>query len=816
MDAIFQELRHAARSLRKSPGFTAVAIITLALGMGANIAIFTLADALFFRRMSVWQPSQLVRLSSIVEDGRSVGIVGAAVDLIDRQQVFDAVCGVNAVGATVEINGRFAPIRTEAYTAGCFSTLGIGAAVGRVFGAEDDRVGTRNVAVLAYDEWVQHFGADPSVVGTTVNIEGGPFEIIGVAARGYNGILIGFPARLFWLYRDQATLGAGLPRRATMPMTMFARLASGTSNQATEGRLRAVWRDILRESLPSQFVGVQRDQYLARQLMISDGSTGVDYSLRSRFRRVLTALLIVSGTVLCIACVNLAGLLIARAHHRRHEMEVRLAIGASPSRLVRSVLIEGLLLLIAAVAVSIPVGYWVDRLLVNEFTGTMMGFGLDVAPSAHVWMFAGVLACISFVIFVIGPAMTVTSVDASALASASSRVTNHHRQIRMMITVVQVGLTVVLVSVGSTFVAVLHELKSESLGISIDRVIGTQLAAVPGGYQRGFSGSPYYRDLLQRVDALPHVVSSSLSQPLPMTGASNVVRVGSGGSDAEIEAEQVRVSDAFFTTVGVAILRGQSFASADRDVGVRTAVISQSLARALFGSVDVVDKVIRAGRDPLNQSLRIVGVVGDAMLNGPSQATSRTVYLNFWQADTRTQAYPSLTIRVNDSGPSVLKAIEDTVRRGGREYTLEVRTLTEMRDRSLTQERLLAVVATAYGVLGLAVVGVGLFGLISYSVGLRSTELGIRRALGAESSDILRVVVHEALWSVTVGSALGSTASAVLPKIAGAFLYTGTGVELIATAFAVTLLIITAGGAAWIPARRATQLDPMIVLRRTH
>ena len=296
----------ACRQLRSSPAFALAAIGSLALGIGANTAIFSLANVLLFRPVAVREPSTLVRIATVGVDGRPGGVLGPAVDLIREERLFDRVCGLLAPGATVDINGHVAPVNTHTFTGDCFATLGVRAALGRLLTADDDRPGAANVVVLSYDAWRQHFGGSPLVLGTTINIEGATFTVVGVTESSFTGLQIGFPTQLFWAFSDRVNLGAGIPRRSLLPMEVFARLKPGGAVEAATARLQALWPQVREASVPPQYVGVQRARYLQRRILVASGSTGLDYVLRPRFQTPLVVLLAVCGVVLLVMSVNVA------------------------------------------------------------------------------------------------------------------------------------------------------------------------------------------------------------------------------------------------------------------------------------------------------------------------------------------------------------------------------------------------------------------------------------------------------------------------------------------------------------------------------
>ena len=804
----------ACRQLRSSPAFALAAIGSLALGIGANTAIFSLANVLLFRPVAVREPSSLVRIATVGVDGRPGGVLGPAVDLIREERLFDHVCGLLAPGATVDINGHVAPVNTHTFSGDCFATLGVRAALGRLLTADDDRPGAANVVVLSYDAWRQHFGGSPLVLGTTINIEGATFTVVGVTESSFTGLQIGFPTQLFWAFSDRVNLGAGIPRRSLLPMEVFARLKPGGAVEAATARLQALWPQVREASVPPQYVGVQRARYLQRRILVASGSTGLDYVLRPRFQTPLVVLLAVCGVVLLVMSVNVASLLLARAARRRREVLVRCALGASRWRLIQDSLAESGLLLAGGFIGAMMLSYWVDKVLVSLYSGTMVGLTIDVAPDGRVLAFTVVLSAIAFVVFAVAPAFKVSGVDGAALNAASTRLIGDRRGLGKAAIVAQATLTIVLVSLGSLFVGLLKELRATPLGVAVDHGIGLQLAAVPGGYQSGFSGSTYYRALLEGVASLPGVQSSALSHPFPLGGALSAVRTGVVGSDREIDVEQVLVTDSIFATMQIPFVLGASFDRGDDPNGARTGVVSESVARALFGSASPIGRSIHVGVNPLNQAVRIVGVVRDARIKGVRQENPSVVYLNYWQSDNAAQGYPSLVVRTDGDPAQLALALEAVVRKAGREYPVGIRTLTDMVDMSLTAERLLALLSTAFALLGLTIAAIGVYGLLSFSVAQRTGEIGIRMALGANRQQIVWLVLQDMLTLVAIGIVVGAPAAWAAQKTAGRLVYGVGSFGIASIGIAVALLFVVAGAAVWFPVRRAAAVDPMQALRR--
>ena len=347
----------------------------------------------------------------------------------------------------------------------------------------------------------------------------------------------------------------------------------------------------------------------------------------------------------------------------------------------------------------------------------------------------------------------------------------------------------------------------------IDRVIGAQLVAVPRGYQQGFSGDTYYRELLARIEAIPGVDSTALCQPLPVTSGSYPVRLGIAGTDRDIEAERALVSDAFFSTLQIPVVNGTGFERSDRRQGVLTAIISESAAEALFGRAAAIGRTVRVGSTASLEQRQVIGVVPDVLLRGTRQVNARIVYLNYWQADPMSQFYPSLVVRTKRDPRTIVQDLDRVVRNGGHEYPFAIRTLIDVRDQSLAPERLIAILSAAFAAIGLALAAVGIYGLLSYSTVRRTPEIGLRMALGADRRQIARLVLSHAATLVTIGVLLGAPASWMANKAIASLVYRPGSFGLLPGAVAIVFLLLVTGAAAWLPVRRATAIDPLNALR---
>jgi predicted permease len=426
--------------------------------------------------------------------------------------------------------------------------------------------------------------------------------------------------------------------------------------------------------------------------------------------------------------------------------------------------------------------------------------------------FAMLLAVTAFVVFAIVPALHASRIDTAALASASRAVVGERSRLREAAVVAQVALTVVLLAAGSVFTAAVREFRAVAVGYDVDRLVAAQLSPLPGGYEAGFSPDAYYASLLERVRALPGVEAATLANTFPLTPYSASIRVGIAGDQTEVDAEEAFVRPDFFSTMGIALAAGATFPTAS-GIAERSAVISEATAKALFERADVVGRAIRVGPSPQTQAIRVSGVVRDAILTNLQRANTRLVYLNQSQFGPTVQEWPALIVRSPAARPVGFAALQFAVRQGAREYVNHIRTISDQRDAALSQEQLLASVSSACAAIGLLLVVVGVFGLLSYAVTQRRREIGIRVALGARGRQVCWLVVRRALNWFVIGAAVG------LPIAISGGRYAATALfgRAIDTSQTIVTIVVALGmsvvAAVLIPALRAASVDPVEMLR---
>jgi predicted permease len=817
MQTLWQDLRYGLRTLRKSPGFTTVAIVTLGLGIGANTAIFSLLNALILRPLPVREPQQLVRIGRLDSRGFIQQLPGPMFDWLRKEPLFDSVCAVNTPLSTVEVKNTPFPVPAHALSSDCYRMLGVRPAIGRLFGQQDDIPTGPHVAVLSYNFWQEQFGGAQNVIGQSIQIEGAPFTIIGVTEPAFQGFLLGFPPSVSFPITQAVS-----PTRqnALGPQIFywgfaFARRSPGVTEEQVRVRLSVEWRRLLNESLPAHVQGAERMEILNEPLVVTSGATGLDYWVRSSFRLPLLALLGVGVLVLLVACLNLANLLLARGAQRHHEIAVRLALGAKRWQIVGQLVGESFILVVSGVGCALLVARVADRALLTVLSGTYSGFAMTAGLDASVLLFTSGAALAALLLFGVFPARQASAVNLSdALKSGTVGSSHGQARLRKVLICGQVALSLVLVMGASLFVETFQYLRQEPLGFEPDGALSVQLMPLPEGYAHGFNEGIYYRQLVERIEALPGVETACLSNfsPVFTMPYKEEVRDARIPDSPAIQVPVETVSDGFLTTMEIPLLQGRDFHRTDMPQSEKTAIVSRSLSERLFPAGSALERHIRVGSEKDTEDVEIVGIAADARLMDPRASDLGFVYLNYWQYPDY-EKWGDIELRYSGESAGLISALRRVLQAAGHEYPLRFRTMSEQRNSSLLQERLLASLGTAFGVLALLLAGVGLFGLLSFLVGSRTREIGIRMALGAERGDIGWALVRETLALVGIGLLVGLPLSYGALRVVSGLLYGIGKLPMIPLAVSIALLVGVAAVAAVIPVRRATAVDPIVALR---
>ena len=827
------DARYALRTLRKNPSFTAVATLTLALGIGANTALFSVIDALILRKLPVARPDELVLFAAdegqgplntyfsypLYEDFRdhATTLSGVAIfgDIAQRQLRLDAAA------PAVE------PVKAAAVSGNFFSVLGVQAALGRMLAADDDRRGdAQSVAVISHDYWVGRLGADPSIIGRRVTMSGVPLTIIGVTPDGFFGADVSGAPELWWPIQLTSRLDPegrnSLSERNTEARRIIGRLRPGRTRAEANAEL-AVWLDRETadrfERVRQRRGGVVADADRAafrRSLSLQPGATG-DTFLRQRFARPLVILMMVVAVVLLIACANVANLLLSRAASRTTEISLRMAIGAGRLRLVRQMLTESALLSIGGAAIGLLAALGIDRVLLSFVPGenTVLRAGLDM----RVLAFTAVIAVATGLLFGIAPAVFATRRHAT-LAIGERAATAGRRQkllVQHGLLASQVALSVIVLVAAGLFSRSLRNLHGLDLGFEPERLTVFMLVA-PIDYDaqhRAQLAQAVVDRLVQRSDvgAASYSLFGLLSN---MNRSLNVVVPGRTAPPGEsARSLGAFVSPGYFAATGTRLLRGRDFSGDDIAGAPRVAVISQTMEKRFFAGDALGKQFMQQGPSRLDGPYDIVGIAEDAKYRTLREDSLPVFYVPIAQQASPPPQLPlQVEVRTGGAGALTDADIRRLVRDADPSVIVNgVQSMGTVVDRTLSQDRLLATLASLFGVLALIVAAVGVYGVRSFAVSRRTNEIGIRMALGASRLSILAPVLGQGVAVSVIGMAAGIAITIPLTRYVAMLLFQVSERDGLTFVGVSAVLGVVAALASYVPARRATRVDPLVALR---
>lgn len=812
-----QDLRYAARTIKSNLAFSAAAVVSLGLGIGANTAIFTLIDALLLRTLPVSNPGELMQLQ-LVEQGHAGDSFGYPVvrALAERTGIFAGVCGFS--GASLDVDSRYGSQRvTGAWvTGGYYPTLGLEAFAGRLLTPYDDQPGAAPVAVLSYAYWKNQFGRDFSVVGRSISIEGKPVTVVGISPNGFTGANVGDAANLTLAL---AALPQLFPERATALesgsqwLRVLARPNPGISITQAKARLAVVWPRMASIATTPRMNAKRRQVLLTSSIDLIPGGTGYSY-LRGEFRRPLLILMAVTGLVLLIACANFANLLLARGAARSREIALRFAIGASRWRIVRQLLTESVILSSLGAALGIGMAGVSSRLLIALLSmGRRDAVLLDIRPDARVLLFTSAVALATGIVFGLVPALRATAIGPGAALKGAIGVARRTRS-RLLPALVasQVALSLMLLIGAGLFVRTLQNLERLNPGFRSEGVLLVNLDPRRAGYKDAGLAA-LYEELLHRFERLPGVISATLSSNTPLSGAIWSEPVSINGQPPTKESAHINlVAPKYFNTLGTPLMLGRDFNAEDRPGASGVAIVNETFARQFLGEHPLGQRV--SIPNPHYDSFEVVGVVKDTRSWSLREAAPPSLYLPAFQ-------YPQMIgaayfeLRAEGSLARTAALARDVLHARFRSIPAAVQAepFTEQVRRTLTQERMLAALGTCFGALALILAAVGLYGLLAYAVARSTSEIGIRIALGARRGEVLGWVLWRALRLVACGIALGIPGAWAGSRLVSSTLFGLTPTDPPAICGATALFALTALAAALLPAFRAARIDPMVALR---
>ncbi len=824
-DDFVNDARYAARVLAKNPGFTVVAVLTLALGIGANTAIFSLIDTVMLRMLPVRQPEQLMLLkrhNPKFGDPSSSLTYKLWEQVREHQDVFsgafawsDERFNLSSGGAVNYANGTWV-------SGDYFSTLGLQPALGRFITPADDAPGCAGAAVLSYGFWQQHFGGDPKAVGGLLALENHSFPIVGVAPQGFYGMEVGQKFDVA-IPICSAAIFDGSPSRLDHRSWWWLRVAGRRKpdlNAAqVQARLAVLSPEIFSGAVPDKWDQEGQERFRKMTMVAAPAGTGVSY-LRAQFGEPLRILMAVVGIVLLVACANIASLMLARGAARRKEIAMRRALGASRGRLIRQLVTECVVLSLAGAAFGILLAPWGTALLVRYISTTRDHIFLDFPLDFRVLGFTIGVAILTAILFGVLPALRSTRVSlTSAMKGIHADDSDRRGKIRpgKWIVSAQVALSLVLLVTAGLFLRSLVKLVNVNIGFDRNNVLlvnaNLKTAGVPDAGHTAMFG-----EIERRIAAVPGVVSvgRSLLTPLSQMEWNQLINTGLPGAPQGDDSLVFFnfISPGYFPTMRTPILAGRNFTKDDTKTSLHVAIVNETLVRKFFPGVDPLGKTYQAVGDPGKPEpvVEIVGVVADAKYDTVREATYATSFLPATQIPENDDS-ENFEVRTLGAPAAMIPVIQDSVGGVSKTIPLEFHTLARQVDDSLVQERLLATLSGFFGGLALLLATIGLYGALSYFVAQRRTEFGVRMALGAQPASILRLVLRDVGLILSVGVIVGAGISLLSVGGLQKFLFGLDARDPLTLIGAIFILSAVAFIAGYLPARRAMKVDPMVALR---
>ena len=843
INSLVLDLRYGLRMLRKSPGFTTVVVLSLALGIGANTAIFTLLDAVLFKMLPVKNPQELALLqwavpregglhglwydgSSWPEGSEEVGFsfsYPAFEQLRARNDVLSDLFAYADLGNDMNVvaDGEPGLAHAQMATGGIFSTLGVQPVTGRFFADSDDRPGAPLVCVISGGYWKQRFGARPDIAGKTVVIAGVAFNIIGVTPPSFSGLTAGSKVDVWVPLSTQPLVEPNLDPKVSMFtasdhwwIQIMGRLKPGVSRAQAAAGLDVIFKPAAAEGIhpePEQRVFIPS---------IELGRAGQGFGqLRNQFSRALFILMGLVGLVLLIACANVANLLLARATSRQREIGMRLSLGASHGRLIRQLLTESILLSFLGGAVGCLFAYWGTGLLISLITSTGNTISLSTGPDWRIAGFTTGVCLVTGVLFGLAPAWRAARTDlAPSLKQGAQAVSSAGLRLGLgkALVISQVALSLVLLFGAGLFIRTLAKLRNVDTGFDTRNMLLFCLNPTKSGYHEAALNDFFFR-LRQRVASLPGVISATASFHEPINDgrrSCDLTVPGSNLSRKQMDVAVMPAGPSFFATMKIPLLRGRDFDERDNEQAPKVAVVNEAFAKRYFSGSDPMGQHIGLDSSPAN--IEIVGVARDAKYAYLREEAPATVYRPFSQDS----AIPFMCfeLRTAVTPLSLVPAVRAAVAELDRNVPLSgIETESQQVDDALLQERLFAKLSSFFGLVALLLACIGLYGILSYAVARRTSEIGIRMALGAQRANVLKMVMRETLLLVLAGVAIGIPSSVVATRYASSLisdlLYGVKANDVPTICLSTVVLIAVALFAGFLPARRATKVDPMVALR---
>jgi predicted permease len=833
MIGILQDLRYALRQLLKSPGLTAVAIVTLALGIGANTAIYSLLDQVLLRSLPVKQPDRLVQLRFAGSETGRVSSYGGDPhdyfsypmyrDLRDQNSVFSGVLATDSVQVGVQWHNQPELVSGELISGNYFAVLGVTPGLGRLFVPSDDQVQEANpVVVLSFGYWKRRFGSDPNILNQSIEINGHPFTVIGVTPPDFRSVVAGNAPDVFapMMMKSQVTPGWNdLDNRRSRWLNIIGRLKPGFSLRQAEAGINPLWHSLRAEEFKS--IPAMSEQFRQRfldksSLSLLDAAKGFS-PLRDSIGVPLLIIMGMVGLVALMACANVGSLLLVRAAGRVREMSIRYALGAKRAQVVCQLFVEGMLLGLAGGAIGVLLAPPASALLARMLVGSLGDLPFTTNPDLRILIFSFALSLGVSIVFSLAPAAQFWRPDlAPALKQQTMTASGGALRFRRISVAVQIGLSLLLLLGAGLFVRTLRNLKSLNVGFATDHLVTFGIDPRLAGYKPA-QAPALYRQILQKLRELPGVRSAAATDDPELAGDDTARSITVAGYTAkeneDMTAEWPSVTPGYFSTLEMPLVAGRGLSAQDASGTAKVGVVNEAFVHHFFADPQqAIGRYLDVGGQNLKTDVQIVGVVKDAKHSGVRDAVRQTVFNSYLQGpDPFSMVFYVRTWQAP-------QAAEEMIRHalGSLDSNLvldNLRTMDEQIDQNLTTERIIALLASSFGILAAMMAGVGLYGVLAYSTAQRTKEIGIRMALGASRVAVVRMVLTEVLWLAGVGVAIALPLSLLLARAVRNQLFGISSSDPVTLGIVTVLVSAVALFSALLPARRAARVDPMVALR---
>jgi len=833
MHTLFEDVRYGLRMLAKNPSFTMIAILTLALGIGANTAIFSLLNQVLLRRLPVRNPGELVVLKSpgpkrghVWSDGDDSEIFSYPLykGLAKNTKVFDGVLARYEFAASIAIHGQTDRGSGELVTGNYFEVLGVRPALGRVLSpADDDVLGAHAVLVLSHAYWTRHFGGDAGVLNQTILVNNTEMTIVGVAETGFSGIQVGQTPDIFvpMTMKGQMTpIRNGLDDWNDSFLAVLARRKPGVSTEQAQAGINVDYPGLLEQQARTLKLGEgkERQEFLSKKMVLYPGAQG-----RTTVQRdsgpALMALFAMVALVLLITCTNVANLLLAKASRRQREFAIRSALGATPWRMMRQLLVESFLYALGGGVLGLILSTWIMNILTEAVVSEAGVQGITARVDGSVWGFAVVATAASALLFGLIPAWRATRTGVSEMLKDQGSTTSAgpgHVRFRKILVAGQVAFTLLLLTGGALFSETLWNLRKQNLGLRTENLITFSISPQLSGYDAARTVA-LVDQLRERLGALPGVLGVGSSQIAVLTGTDiggNITVEGRQNLDSDDRRVNYdAVSPNYFSTMRIPLLSGREFNAGDTAAGTKVAIINAAMAKEFFANRNPIGVHFRlGGGNDVKPNIEIVGVVKNAK-EGNVRDSERPYFYQPYSQFGKLFGM-SFYVRSQQEPLLIANAMRETVR--GADANLPVydlKTVERVVDENLFAERLVAGLSVAFGGLAALLAALGIYGVLAYLVAQRTREIGIRVALGAAAGHVRGLVFKEVGWMVLAGAAVGLPMAYGVARLSESLLYGVHAGDIPVYAASLGIICLVAFAACYIPSRRATRIDPIVALR---